>query len=416
MKKSLFLAVLVLISAGCFAQKNPLVKKAKNYAMSSENPDFSAARAAIKEAIDAEPTKETYYWAGMIGYAEVTRAHEDQFNGKGLDRGKAGYAADESLNYWIKADELAMIPTLNKKGVEVVDTKTRNQIAKKVLEYYKNGDFIEYGQYMYEQKDYEGAYRAYKRHTDIPNLAMMQDEKLQKQMPRDTIYMKCQYNAALFAIQAEMHEEAIELLVQLKDGDLDPIAINQFLFQEYVAVKDTAKFVETLQNAILRFPHEEWFIVNLVSYAVEAQKEADAVQFFTNLIERNPNEESYYVKRGILYEMLERFDEAMTDFDKALELNPVSDDAFAGKGRVYFNKAVKLNEAAEDIMDNREYKKALDAMNEVFRQAIPYFERAHELNPTRISYIDTLKRLYFRFEMTDKYNEMEAKLEALQNQ
>ncbi len=413
MKKSLFLAALVLISAGCFAQKNPLVKKAKNYAMSSENPDFSAARAAIKEALDAEQTTEIYYWAGMIGYTEVQRAHEDQLNGKGLDRAKAGYAAEESLNYWIKADELAMVPTLNKKGVEVVDTKTRNMIAKKAIEYYKNGDFIEYGQYLYEQKDFAGAYKAYKTHTDIPNLPMMQDEKLQKQMPRDTIYMKCQYNAALFAIQAEMHNEAIELLAQLKDGDLDPVAINQFLFQEYAAVKDTAHFVQTLHDAILRFPQEEWFIQNLVSYAVEAEKEADAINFFTELINRNPNETLYYIKRGILYELLERFDDAMADFDKVLELDPASDDAYAGKGRVYYNKAVKMNEAAENIMDNREYKKALDAMNEVFRQSMPFFEKAHELNPTRVSYIDTLKRLYFRFEMTDKYNEMEAKLEAL---
>ena len=71
MKKSLILAALVLISSGCFAQKNPLVKKAKSYAM-AETPDFTAARASIKEAIEAEPTAETYYWAGMIGYQDLT--------------------------------------------------------------------------------------------------------------------------------------------------------------------------------------------------------------------------------------------------------------------------------------------------------------------------------------------------------
>ncbi len=60
MKKSLILAALVLISAGCIAQKNPLVKKAKSYAM-AETPDFTAARATIAEAIDQAPTAETYY-------------------------------------------------------------------------------------------------------------------------------------------------------------------------------------------------------------------------------------------------------------------------------------------------------------------------------------------------------------------
>ena len=70
MKKSLILAALVLVSAGCFAQKNPLVKKAKSYAM-AETPDFGAARSAIEEAISSAPSAETYYWAGMIGYQEL---------------------------------------------------------------------------------------------------------------------------------------------------------------------------------------------------------------------------------------------------------------------------------------------------------------------------------------------------------
>ena len=57
MKKTLILAALVLISAGCFAQKNPMVKKAKSYMM-AETPDFSAARVAIDEAIGSEPSIE----------------------------------------------------------------------------------------------------------------------------------------------------------------------------------------------------------------------------------------------------------------------------------------------------------------------------------------------------------------------
>ena len=159
MKKSLILAALVLISTGCFAQKNPLVKKAKNYAM-AETPDFAAARAAISEALEAEPTAENYYWAGMIGYQELTQENYNQYMGKGVNQEIAGEAALESYKYWLKADELAMIPTLDKKGREVVDTKTRNNIAKKLLEYYKQQEFVKYGIYLDDKKDYEAAYNA----------------------------------------------------------------------------------------------------------------------------------------------------------------------------------------------------------------------------------------------------------------
>ena len=62
-------------------------------------------------------------------------------------------------------------------------------------------------------------------------------------------------------------------------------------------------------------------------------------------------------------------------------------------------------------MDNKEYKKALDEMNEVFRQSLPFFEKAHEMAPEERSYIQTLKGLYYRFGMEDKENEMKALLE-----
>ena len=59
MKKTLILAAVVLMSAGCYAQKNPLVKKSKSIMM-SENADFSEARRLMGEALEAEPTAETY--------------------------------------------------------------------------------------------------------------------------------------------------------------------------------------------------------------------------------------------------------------------------------------------------------------------------------------------------------------------
>ena len=57
MKKTLILAAIVLMSASCYAQKNPLVKKSKSIMM-SENADFSEARRLMGEALEAEQTAE----------------------------------------------------------------------------------------------------------------------------------------------------------------------------------------------------------------------------------------------------------------------------------------------------------------------------------------------------------------------
>ena len=413
MKKSLILAALVLISAGCFAQKNPLVKKAKSYAM-AETPDFGAARAAIAEALDAEKTAEAYYWAGMIGYQEMTQENYNQMMGKGANQAKAGQAVEESYRYWVKADELAQVPVLNKKGVEVpTDPKMRGNVSKKMLEYYKQQELVKYGIYLNEQRDFAGAYEAFKMHIDIPELAMMQSDKLQKEMPRDTTYEQYKYYAAIFAVQSEMHPEAIALLEEMKNGSYEAISVNQFLYQEYVAIKDTAKFVATLQDAIVRFPKESWFLQNLINYYIFSGQEPVAVEYLAQAIEREPNVAQYHHIKGNLDENLGNYEDALKDFDAALTSDPTLADAMAGKGRVYYNQAVKLNEAAALISDNREYKKALDEMNEVFRKSLPYFEKAHEMEPQDRTYIQILKGLYYRFNMDDKYNEMNEKLNNL---
>ncbi len=413
MKKSLILAALMLISVGCFAQKNPATKKAKSYMM-SENPDFTAARASIAEALEAEPTAETYYWAGMIGYKEVERENINQMMGQAANVGITGAAAEESYEYWLKADELAQVPVLNKKGVEVpTDPKMRGKIAKYMLDYYRAQELVKYGVYLNESRDFAGAYKAFKMHLDIPELPMMQNEKLQKDMPRDTTYIQYKYYAAIFAIQAELHPEAIVLLEQLKDGEYEGISTNQFLFQEYMTVKDTVKAVETLQAAVARFPQEPWFLQNLINHYIFSGQEQTAIEYLVQAIEREPNVAQYHLIKGNLDENQGNYEAALQDFDNALAVDPKMADAMAGKGRVYYNQAVKMNEAAALIQDNKEYKKALEEMNEVFRKSLPFFEKAHEMAPEERSYIQTLKGLYYRFGDEAKENEMRTLLENL---
>jgi len=380
----------------------------------AETPDFSAARSTIAEALEAEPSAEAYYWAGMIGYQEMTQENYGQMMGKGINQVKVGLAVEESYDYWLKADELATAMTLDKKGREVmVDPKTHANITKKMLEYYKQQELVKYGVYLNEQRDFEGAFQAFQKHIAIPDLPMMQDPKLQKEMPRDTIYTQYKYYAAIFAVQSERHEDAIAILEQLKDGDFEAISTNQFLYQEYVAINDTAKFVETLQNAVVRFPQEPWFLQNLINYYIYSGQEQTAVEYLSQAIEREPNVAQYHLIKGNLNENLGNYDAAMADFDNALKVDPTLADAVAGKGRVYYNQAVKLNEAAALISDNKEYKKALDEMNEVFRQSLPYFEEAHRMNPEDRAYMQILKGLYYRFHMDAKYEEISEKLNNL---
>lgn len=411
MKKALFLAALVLMSAGCFAQKAN-VKKAKNLAM-QETPDFEGARAAINPALTDPETKdlaETWYIAGMIGYKQNEKAMLDQMMGQAVDQAAVGQAVMESYQYWLKADELAMVPTYDKKGNAKYDTKTRQNIAKKMLEYYDKQELVKYGIYLNEQRDYRNAYEAFKMHLGIQDLDMMQDSKMQAKMPKDSIYDQYKYYEAIFAVQAEMHPEAIAVLEEIKDKDYEATTVNQFLYQEYVALKDTAKYVEVLQNAVVRFPNEPWFLQNLINHYIFSGQESAAIDYLNQAIEREPGVAQYHLILGNLNENQKNYDEAMKNFDNALAVDPKCADAEAGKGRVFYNQAVKMNEDAAYISDAKEYKKALAEMNEMFKKSMPYFEKAHELAPENRDYMITLRTLYYRFDMEAKYNAINEEL------
>ena len=411
MKKTLLFAALVLISAGCVAQKSN-VNKAKSIIL-GEEADFNEARQLIGAALQNDETKgqaNTWYVAGLVGYQEKAEAERQQLLGNGFDQDKVGQGIMESYDYWIKADEIAMTPVLDKKGREVVDTKTRANIAKKMVEYYEKQDFVKYGIHLNEQRDFRGAYNVFMRHLGMPDLPMMQDEKLQAKMPKDTVYQQYEYYAALFAIQGQMHDEAIAMLEHLKDGEVEAVAVNQFLYQEYVEKKDTAAFLKVLEDAMVRFPQEPWFLQNLINYYIFSGQESVAVDYLNKAIEREPNVAQYHLIKGNINANMGNIEQALADYDHALELDPTLVDAVAGKGRVYYNKAVKMNEDAAYIQDQKEYKKALADMNDTFKQSLPFFEKAHEMDPENREIMITLKTLYYRFHMENEYNAIQDKL------
>lgn len=412
MRKTLLMAALVLISAGCMAQKAN-VNKAKSLIL-SETPDYDQARQLIGAALANEETKNqanTWYVAGLIGYQQDVQANRMALLNQPLDQDQVGQAIMESYDYWVKADEIAMTPTLDKKGREVVDTKTRNNIVKKMLEYYQNQEFIKYGVHLNEQRDFKGAYNVFMRHLKMRDLPMMQEDKLQSQMPKDTIYEQYEYYAALFAIQAKMHNEAIAVLEDLKNGEFEAIAVNQFLYQEYMEeVKDTVNAVRELQEAMVRFPQEPWFLQNLINYYIFSKQEDKAIEYLNQAIEREPGVAEYHLIKGNLNANQGNDAEALVDYDRALEINPMLAEAHAGKGRVHYNEASKIIEEATYIQDAKAYKAALNKASDKLKESLPFFEKALEIAPDNREYMVNLKSIYYRLHMDDKYEAMQDML------
>lgn len=411
MKKSIFLAALVLISAGCFAQKKN-VSTARSLA-DAETPDYAGARATIAEALQNDETKNlanTWYIAGFIGYKEFETNNLKRQMGQNIDIDQWGAAVYESVNYWNKAYELALVPTYDKKGKAKYDTRTPKSILPKMTEYFLFQPMIAAGFNAYEANDPSLAYEMFVAHCNIPDSKIMQDnpEELAKLL-RDSSYYTCLYYAGRFAYEAKRYEEAIATLKRMNSEHANANALrkeiifaNEYIYQIYIEQKDTMNAVEFIKGCIDLFPEEPWFMQNLINLYINSGQEEKAIEYLDIAIAREPNVGQYYNSKGSILARIGRFEESFKAFEQAIAIEPNNALFLETLGFAYVDLGNKLNDDAA-YLDAKAYAKAKVEIDAAFQKALPYFEKAYELEPDNYDFKRSLRSLYYRLGMDDKY-------------
>lgn len=406
MKKTLLSLFLVISFTVSFAQKAN-VSKAKNKAL-MENPDFAAAREAIKSALKDSTTKdkaETWYVAGLIGNRQNELLYQRALLNQSFDQDVKGQAILESYNYFLQADKLDQLPDAKGK----VKPKYRKDIKSKIKEYYTvQQNLIAYGAHLFEKKNYADAVKAFEVYLAIPKLEMMNNE-----IKMDSTYNMITYYTAIAATNAGLSDKAIALYESLKDKNHEPILVHQLLYEEYSNKKDTVNMVKTLKTGFEKFPSEPWFLQNLINYFIYSGKIPEALEYLKAAIDREPNMAQYRYVKGNLEESIGNVDEARASFNKAIELDPTNGDAYAGIGRIYYNKAVKMLEDANNIKDTKTYNAEQRKAEAVFKESIPFFKKAAELKPKEVEYKKTLKTIYYRLKMDADFEAISKEIDAM---
>jgi tetratricopeptide (TPR) repeat protein len=400
---SLFLVISFTLS---FAQKAN-ISKAKNKAL-MENPDFTGAREAIKLALKDSTTKnlaETWYVAGLIGNKENEAQYQKALLKMPFDTIVKGKAMMESYDYFMQALKLDQVPDAKGK----VKPRYSKDIKTMLKDYYSiQQNLIAYGAFQFEKKNYEGAVKTFEAYLEIPKLPIMNNE-----IKMDSTYNMISYYTAVASANGNMHDKAISIYEGLKDKKYETKSVYQSLYEEYVAKKDTANFVNTLKEGLDIFPKEAWFLQNLINYYIYSGKTKDALVYLDKAIDREPNLPQYRYVKGNLEESLGNYDDARAAFDKAIELDPTQAESYAGIGRIYYNKAVKILEASSKIKDMKLYNVEAQKAEDLFKQSLPFFKKASEVNPKEIEYKKTLKTLYYRLQMNAEFDAIKKEIDAM---
>ena len=403
MKRVLFTMALCVVASASFAQKKA-VSQAQSIAKGT-NPDFNEARTLIKGALDNAETKsdaKTWYVAGFIEDQQFNNENKKQMLGQKPNEPVMYQALGEILPYFEKAYELDQLP--NEKGkVKPKFTKNIKGILSANHVYYING-----GAFYFDQKEYQKAYDFFEQYLKISDMEMFKGEQV---AARDSNFMTVQFYAAVAATQLKNHDLAVKALERAKSTDYRRNDIFQYLCYEYEQAKDSVNFEKTLMEGMNNFPNEPYYLMSLINTYIYSNRNEKAIEYLNTAIAKDANNAQLYDVLGRVYETgLKDYAKAEESFKKALEIKPDYAESLSNLGRVYFNQAVNKQGEANMINDAKKYQEELAKAKEFFKQALPYFEKAHQLKPDEREYMTALRGIYYNLNMGDKFDAIEAEM------
>lgn len=430
-----FLLLAAVFGFSLAAQEGPKISSA---VIAAERNDLAEAKKYIDEAqqiISTKPLSEVrskdlakfYYYKGLINF-RLTQSNDAAI--KGLDAEALDKSA-EGFKSLLKYEE-------------EVGKERYSDDAKQQLPYVANA-YAQRGIEASGEEDFASAFMDFKRTYDL---------KKEFELGTDTSML---YNAALMAQNAGNIEKAIELTEQLIDmeyrglqykakntetgeivefgnkkqmefgvksgaytdasieGDIRPdLYITAATL--YKKDGDTTKYDELVAAGRSKFPENESLLRAELQTFLENQEYEKALVNLNQAIEKDPdNKLFHYIKGYIIQTEIKDLDKARAAYAKAIEIDSGYIEPLYMTGLSYVEGANKITEKmnALKLNETKKYDALQKEQNAEFEKALPYFEKAHTIDPSDKDTLNALKEVYYKLKMYEKAKEIQAELDAL---
>lgn len=392
MKKTILLLALLISVAGAYAQKG----KVASAQTLKDTQKLDKALEAINEAIDPNNEKAEK----SIPWAKTWEVRGDIY--------RAIYQSKDENIKKLADNPLQTSLESFKKALEL-DEKGRNANGVKINLTLLISDFTDQAVNAFTDNNYELALKSFESILDIESMPVMQEAG---QAAVDTVII---FNAGLAAYNAEKYDDAIKYYKEAAKYDYNGARTYELIASSYTSKQDTASALLTLQKGFEKYPENSSILVLMINIYLNANKVDDAMKYLELAIKQDPENGSFHFAQGSLYDKLGETEKAIKAYEKAIELKEDYFDAYYNLGAIYYNQGVKQVEVANAVPTNQpdKYEEEKNKADEEFKKAIPYMEKASEINAEDTFSLESLKTLYYRLKMMDKFDEVNKKLEDL---
>ena len=401
MKKLVFTLGLCLVTVVSLGQKkvvNDALKLAKD-----AKPNFVEARTKITAALQHEETKndaKTWYTAGQIENLQFDKENTKQILGQQPNETVMYEALYNIFPFFEKAYELDKLPDA-KGNVKPKFAKDMKSIMKANIPHYING-----GAYFFDQSNNQKAFEFFDQLMIISDSPLMKDGEVAGAL-QDSNYIFANYYAAIASMTLD-HETAVRAMTRASKSDFKQNDVFQILAQNYLDANDTENFEKTLEEGLALYPKDQFFLMHLVNIYLDSDRNDKALENTLTAIRLDPMNDQLYTVAGIIYERSYKDNEkAEEHFKKAIEIDGENAESQSNLGRIYYNQGVNQLDIANEIADVQKYNEERNKAKDFFRQALPYYEKAFQLNPETLDVKIALRGIYYNLDMGDKLNEID---------
>jgi len=406
MKKFAILFLMALVPALTFAQNNNRTSAIMTFNDAAKKLQAGNEEGALKDLKEA------------AGYIDKAKKHEKTMN----DPKTMFYVGEihttlAGLQMKMGDTEASMASA--EKGVEgykrCLAIKNKNDYADKVTNKMKfvGNTALNSGVNLFNEKKYKEAYEMFTGARDAMAVIGI----------TDTLAM---YNMALSSERGEQYERAAKHYEECAAIGYRGASMYSFISYAYQKAEQPEKALAAIKTGREMYPDDNNLIISELNNFLREGKFEEAKDNLLLAIEKTPDNPVLYFSLGSVYDNLrskkevdtekqDMFDKAKAAYIKAISLDAEYFDANYNLGALYFNYGVEKNNNLPLDMPKKEYDKAKSDIDLIFKEAIPYLEKANELKPDDVNTLNSLAQLYARTNQTEKYNDAKAKIKELSN-
>lgn len=249
----------------------------------------------------------------------------------------------------------------------------------------------------YKQNNNEDAFRHFSTAYSINELLL--SKGLQKSIDTSALFA-----AAVSGASAKKYTEVTPMLEKLVSMNYNEPSVYESLAQIYEETKNTEALAEIVKKGLAKYPDNKNLKVIELNQALSSNDLSAQIQKFEDAVKKEPKNTSYMFNLAVIYDKAGQVDKAKATYEQIIAADTKFGDAYYNLGIMTFNEGIELNKKMNALDDKEvdKYNALKKQRDEIFQKALPYLEKAYQIDTKNPDYKQSLRKVYAAMNMLDK--------------